>query len=953
MDEETYNNILAHLRETILISPLTKDLTVEEAERIFKEKEIYKETKTVDNFLPYTLYEILKNLSSDEQKEFLEDNIEFIKEHDEEIFLYNLHSPTPLSSHFDFSVIKKIYDLDKDIFTKILKINNPHRFDLLSFDDFFLLFSDYSEIIESLEEQEFIHLFFSRFDKLYQFSIVDKDILEQIKEKELKCDNYIKFIFSKYNNKIKNFSIKNIFSIFTKINDSKMLEEFFLMYKEDFYSYINKFEFRELKCFLEDLNFKPQIYIFKYFFELFLSKFDINDLIYCIPLGYINIYSEKYKEDFDKISLSNWIKALSRYEKENDIDVLLDKFNDINLEEVYNEEYFSLLNYSRFYVIKYIEKKYRDNEVDNLTLDEINEDTSIFSNTYVNNLMKLKVLLKNKSITYDDELYKKHLLLIVLYLKKKNKIDNLNDDNFKVINKLFLKIIRGESLTILFNLSSIEEIALYNRLGSIEFKANELSIGQIEKFNVKHFKYLCKNYADEFSSKEEKTLFLKLMLLVGFNNAKFILSLDNKINTLEHLVGNVFVKNIKMDENGNPILNKKIMHLLFNDKSIIKNMLEDKESKLYEFFPRIFNDWGVLTLDKKNTLKEILDYLNGSDYTPIPKYNALNKQFKYLGTNGNIISETYNLYDNMLKRTSSTIPRISGNVGEYSYEVLKLQDVNGISIGNRTKCCFTVLGNAYSSLKHAITNKDGRILEIKKDGKLIAQSWLWRNGNTLCIDNIETNKTLESMDFIEVYHEFSKHIVNVSNVCEEKGTSLKNVTLGYTSFDKPIKNVDDYLSLVTYNYEINGNKRNLNNKKIVTTLPRPKEIEVYTDSKNAQILLYGIGDFKYYDVDDIYQDNREDILFYEKSNEYEKDTQEKLENIVNALRYRKNENEDTLDKYKKIRLKDYDKIYCNKDWYVLIKDNEIESFIYSYDDRAFEEIEQHKNIMEKKLVKVI
>ena len=75
MDEETYNNILAQLREAVLISPLSKELTVEEAERVFKEKEIYKETKTVDNFLPYTLYEILKDLSSDEQKEFLKDNI--------------------------------------------------------------------------------------------------------------------------------------------------------------------------------------------------------------------------------------------------------------------------------------------------------------------------------------------------------------------------------------------------------------------------------------------------------------------------------------------------------------------------------------------------------------------------------------------------------------------------------------------------------------------------------------------------------------------------------------------------------------------------------------------------------------------------------------------------------------------------------------------------------------
>ena len=75
--------------------------------------------------------------------------------------------------------------------------------------------------------------------------------------------------------------------------------------------------------------------------------------------------------------------------------------------------------------------------------------------------------------------------------------------------------------------------------------------------------------------------------MIGFYNSKKLLDVDDSLPVVEHLVGNVDVKNIKLDQYGNPILNKKIINLLFRDISKIKDMLENKDNDLYKYFPRI------------------------------------------------------------------------------------------------------------------------------------------------------------------------------------------------------------------------------------------------------------------------------------------------------------------------------------------------------------------------------
>lgn len=89
-------------------------------------------------------------------------------------------------------------------------------------------------------------------------------------------------------------------------------------------------------------------------------------------------------------------------------------------------------------------------------------------------------------------------------------------------------------------------------------------------------------------------------------------------------------------------------------------------------------------------------------------------------------------------RVTSSIPRIEGQLGEYSYEILRLTDPLAVAIGTLTDCC-QELGNAAEvCMEHSMVDKHGRVFVIKdQEGNIVAQSWVWRNKDVLCFDNIE------------------------------------------------------------------------------------------------------------------------------------------------------------------------------------------------------------------------
>ena len=119
-----------------------------------------------------------------------------------------------------------------------------------------------------------------------------------------------------------------------------------------------------------------------------------------------------------------------------------------------------------------------------------------------------------------------------------------------------------------------------------------------------------------------------------------------------------------------------------------------------------------------------------SYYSSISGYNE--REFSILQT----------IYDYGKQRTYSSIPRIENtikeNSDEYSYEILRLDDPLAIAIGTLTNCCQAINDHGEMCMEHSMVDKNGRIFVVKDSvGNIISQSWVWRNGNVLCFDNIE------------------------------------------------------------------------------------------------------------------------------------------------------------------------------------------------------------------------
>lgn len=848
---------------TVRYSEQKKELSLKECDEYLNNK-----NKKVEDMTPLSVYYIISKLNETDQIEFIKNNINYIKKYDEEIFLYNMLSPYSLSHYLSFNVLKEIKKIDKEIFQKIIDGSYENLFNGFSFNEFINFFNEFYEEINNMKNWNFINSLYSYNHGI--FNDVRINYRDSAEAYTVYNKQIVDVILKKYNEKIKTFTSAEFMNFIHFIKDIKQFENTIIENKKKIVEIIKNPELYELYEFFDMCTAEETEFILLNFFDDLVEnsyKVEYSNMVENFFAGIdTNVIIKIYKQNRKlSLSLNQLIKSSSKYNVFNeDLKKILDEYKIENLDSIENlfdtNFYTNVFRNESLKALEYVEKKFRNNIEINGILEELEEESSIFSSKYFKNLKELKCLLKNNYITIYDVNYQKHFKQFVLYLKSRDVIANLEDESIKEIEKLFYKIVKGDSITILYKIKNINDIVLYNRIGDINFSTLNLTLDQIKRYNVKNHKKLYGICESGLFNSAYKSLTLKIMLLVGYNNAKKILNIDSSMNVLEHLVGNVDVKTIKIDESGNPILNERIINLLFNNKNkyLIKEMLENKESELYKYFPRIFSEWELIKANQKDkSLDTILEYLKSDTISIPPEYNRLSGLFKYIGCSNSIVNETFSLHDQMLNRTESTIPKVLGHVDEYSYEILDLQDMEGLVVGNKTDCCFTVLGNGYSCLKHACTSKNGRILVIKKNDELVAHSWIWRNGDLLCLDNIEISKSIKEVNFLDVYLRFADEIINKSFENEGYDKCIKNITIGYTSFDKPNEKLKQYPCLISRvcDSEKKDFVQRLGDKRmVVNSLPGPIEEVTYSDSKNVQYLIKGNGIFNLGQSTHLYKD---------------------------------------------------------------------------------------------------
>lgn len=933
------------------LEPLTINFTKQEKTKALEEAKKYLADKTVDvrTLQPLSIYYILTKLSSSKQIEFIKNNLAYLKEKDEDIFFYRKAYPKEVVFYFSYEVIKSIYELDLELFENVIKGNIENVFESFTHADYLDYFKEFKPYILKINPNRLFHIFYEHSRHCLKPPFT-KELFETRKKQNKEL---LSFFIENYQEKIESFSPQDLLNFISYLEDKKEYQAQINQNKDKLKIALESLEEYELDDYLcENTNVWQQDILFSNFLDSIVKNRNIKKIVPRLSSSVILKLYQQNKDIFQSMELLDWLKICSQgFFYDENLNIILDNYEIEDISHLFDESFLPKYGTKKnISALKYIENKYRRTLSSN-NLTPISEISSITSRAYFENLAYLKAQLIAKKISKKDAIYEENLTKFVLYLKENSIISNLNNSNIRVIDKYFYRLVMGFELANLYRISSIEEMSLLNRLGKEEFNANDFTVEQLEGFNVKQYHKLCKSFESAKAMQNlNRNLILRLFLLVGYNHAKEILELDSDLNTLEHLVGNVSVKDIKLDNQGNPILNKKLMNLLFSspNNSRITTMLKNKDTDLYKYFPRILNEWEMIEINNKTkSLNNIIEFLKTDDISLPPKYYRLEGLFKQIGCKNEIVNETLSLHDKMLERQESSIPRVVGDYNGHCYEVLKLDDMESLVVGNKTDCCFTILGNGYSCLKHATTSKNGRVLVIKKDNLLLAHSWLWRNGNLLCLDNIETSKSLNKVDFLAVYLKFADEIIAKSFESEGEKTCIKNITIGYTSFDKSIVEASNFPYLISKNCnldECNLSSRIGPNRIFLDKLPQPFEDVSYTDSKNVQILIRGKGNFNLKNPNCAYLDERDSIMTYKDSEDYDNTYLEKLSKIIDSLRYLKYSQERNSSAFTSINLTQVVEASCNKDWYSLTyQDGTKEEYLNSKDSRAREEMCQEKS----------
>ena len=841
-----------------------------------------------------------------------------------------------------FGKLKKLYSLDKNVIKYISSTNGnrsvfTYALENFTSDEVKYFYEYFYKEINNLSEEEFV-LSFENIAYFYADKYLDEQGEDNNSHAEIRKqgNEFLQYIFEKYEEKLSGMKSSGVLlhllvNMLDRGLDKYVMERFISNNEDEIRDAINMCDVSRLFDLFEGLDSSCQKVLLTKYYNDISNHVGFKMLCNCLHDDVLVYLYEMDNSVLSKIDMRHYLRTKLDDEKK----IILSKYKTEDLKDVFDPSSWGPIDN-----VKYVEKFFRNGIVCDGKISDIGDNVELFSCDYLKNLKEMKIMMDKREVTRNSPVYKEHFKVFYKYLITTKHLGELNETEIREVEKFFFRIVRGGELWPIKQINSINMIALINRVNTVDTFANNFSVEQLLRYNVKEHKKLCemvrKNNPDYKYIVDADVL--KLMIVVGYERAKYILDIDSDVETLHHLVGGINVKNIKLDEKGNPLVDNKFISLLFKDKdhNRVKLMLENKDGDLYKYFPRIINEWEIIKLSNKDkTLKEVIEFLKNGGVVVPPKYYRLENYFNLIGRSSEVVLEAFRLHDEMLKRVESTIPRVKGEVNGYEYEVLRYDDMEGLTVGNATDCCFTVKGVSQTSLRHALTSKNGRILVVKKNGVLLAHSWLWRTGNVLCLDNIEISKKIKKVEFLEVYENVADEMLKTSYEYEGNNACIKNILIGGD------RTASKYIGVGKYPCYIIADDKFSNTRNIkyvfVDKLPSPIEDGLYSDAKMSQWLIRGSGDFSFYQSKFLYKDERKSIFEYDKSKKNKWEYIRFLNKKITPLKMVKDGKEESV----KFDVSYYDKVYCSDDWYVAVDSKgNVEKFCFLNDVRAKEELEK-------------
>lgn len=176
---------------------------------------------------------------------------------------------------------------------------------------------------------------------------------------------------------------------------------------------------------------------------------------------------------------------------------------------------------------------------------------------------------------------------------------------------------------------------------------------------------------------------------------------------------------------------------------LLNNLTFFQENTEYtKYIPAIHEQFREIQVANSNrvlTPELAISFVEQNKYTSVEVGNEELAQVSSIaGYSQADFDKLQEIYSYGKSRVVSSIPRIEGTLEGYKYEMLSLTDPLAVAIGTLTDCCQELNNAAEVCMEHSMVSTHGRVFVIRDmEGNIISQSWVWRNGDVLCFDNIE------------------------------------------------------------------------------------------------------------------------------------------------------------------------------------------------------------------------
>lgn len=484
-----------------------------------------------------------------------------------------------------------------------------------------------------------------------------------------------------------------------------------------------------------------------------------------------------------------------------------------------------------------------------------------------------------------------------------------------------------------------------------------ITIEQLSKVNVKHINKLVK-FLEDKTQDELSAIYgvcIKMYFIFGYERSIDILSgnfgqynrifLDN--------VAKTDVTRIEMQAEGNkflPIIDKRFINFMFETpkNNHFIDMFNNKDSELYKTWYYLYNNYdevlekchNEITLKKVNAILETEKYdIDRKIITP-DNYLLNNSSFleniilgnKTQYSNNEVLRKIVQIYSQMKQRVESSIPYVKGvSSSGYTYEVMKLDDIQIFELGYKANCCIRTLDIAHNHLLHAALCRNGRVLIIyDKLGDVAAFSPLKRNGNVLIANSIECVNKAEGINTYSISNAFKEGTKKIVEVTKQSREPINLVCIGSESSLKP------------------------DTTPFPNEYPTPtifeKDDEAYrnTDVYHKTLdVVYKDSDFDFKNIksknpDVSYMDPRDEIKFVDFLESRYNNNSEKVLDVINSINY-------SVDPSNYIPMNKYfiRRVYYSKDWYIAETREGIIGNYLENDFRAREEFNSYMELLNK------